>query len=147
MVALFEAAKGALVLAAGAGLLSLLGRDLERSASDLVQWMHFNPAHHYPKIFIRAVSRLTDIHLWWLAAGALAYATIRFVEAGGLWHNRTWAAWLGAVSGSIYLPIEIAEMTQKVTWLRVGVFLINAAVVAVLVLSLWQHRKKNARGR
>ncbi len=132
VVAVFEAAKGALVVAAGLGLLSLLHRDLQELAERLVRHSHLNPAHHYPRIFIEAASRMSDSRLVLLAALAFLYSTVRFVEAWGLWHARVWAEWFAIVSGSLYLPVEVYELFRRPTWTRAAVFLVNLSIVAYL---------------
>jgi len=129
----FEAAKGALVLAAGFGLLSLLHRDLQAVAERLVQHSHLNPAHHYPQIFIQAASRMNDARLVGLAGLAFLYSTLRFVEAYGLWRMRPWAEWLAIVAGSAYLPVEVYEIWRHATWMRGFVLLTNLLIVAYLV--------------
>ena len=88
LVAVFEAAKGLLVLLAGFGLLSMLHRDVQKIAEDLVRLSHLNPASHYPRIFIDAAARATDRHLVLLAGLAFGYALVRLVEGYGLWHER-----------------------------------------------------------
>jgi Predicted membrane protein len=118
-VAIFEALKGIVVLAAGFGLLALLHRDLQAIAERLVELSHLNPAHHYPTIFIEAMSRMTDSRIMAFAAMALLYSTVRFIEAYGLWHLKAWAEWFAIVSGSIYIPIEVYEVFVHVTWLRI----------------------------
>ena len=52
MVAGIEAAKGVLVLAAGLGLFELMHRDVQAGAERLVRNFHFNPASHYPRVFL-----------------------------------------------------------------------------------------------
>lgn len=59
-VALFEAAKGGLILAAGLGALSLIHHDLQHVAEQLVSHLHLNPVRSYPRIFVDAAARLTD---------------------------------------------------------------------------------------
>jgi uncharacterized membrane protein (DUF2068 family) len=136
IVAALEAAKGLVVLAAGLGLFDLMHRDVQAAAERLVRNMHLNPASHYPKVFIDALTRLDRPHLLLLALGALAYSVIRFVEAYGLWRERRWAEWFGALSGSIYLPLEVYNLCLMVTWPRVTVLLTNLVVVAYLVVVL-----------
>ena len=143
-MALFEGAKGLIVLSAGFGLLALLGENLQAAAERLVNLSHLNPASTYPRIFIESAGRVSDDSLRWLAVGALAYAALRLVETVGLWRGRTWAAWLGALSGSIYLPMEIIEMAKGVTPLRFAVLAVNLAIVLSLVTVLWQRRRKTA---
>jgi uncharacterized membrane protein (DUF2068 family) len=133
MVATFEATKGLIVLAVGLGLFRLIHRDVEAGAERLVRHLHFNPASHYPRILIDAAGRLDDAHLRLLAIGALVYAAIRFAEASGLWLDRRWAEWFGAISGAIYLPLEIYNLWEMVTWPRVTVLVVNSIIVIYLV--------------
>ena len=143
IVAVFEAGKAALVLLAGLGLLSLIHKDLQAVAERIVGHMHMNPARHYPAIFIDAASRLTDANLWQLAWLALGYAVVRLVEAYGLWHNRRWAEWFALVSGGLYLPIELYEIFNHVTWIKAGVFIINLGIVLAMANEL-RHSKGKA---
>ena len=141
-IAVFEAFKGAIVLIAGFGLLSFLDRDNEVYAERIIRVLHLNPASHYPQIFITAMARMEDSHLWALAGFAALYAGIRFAEAYGLWHGRRWAEWLAALGGAVYVPVEIYELWHKTTWLRVGALVINVAVVAYMAWLLTENRRK-----
>lgn len=149
-VAVFEATKGAVVLVAGFGLLGFLNRDNAALAGQIVQHLHLNPAKGYPQIFIHAMAELTNARLWLLAGLAAAYAAIRFVEAYGLWRQKRWAEWLGALSGAIYIPFEVYKLAEQVTWLRTGTLLVNVAVVGylgwVIFDSRRQHFQLTARG-
>ena len=129
-VAVFEAAKGFLVMAAGVGLLSLLPHDLQRTAESIVRHLHLNPARHYPRVFIEAATRVTDTRLWLLACGAFAYAVVRGVEAYGLWRARAWAEWFAILSGAIYVPVEIYGLVRHASALKAVVLVINLGIVA-----------------
>ena len=135
-IAVFEAAKGLLVLLVGCGLLALIHHDLQANAEELVRHLHLNPASRYPRIFLHAADALTDVRLWLLAAGAAAYAGMRFLEAYGLWRERSWAKWLAVISEGIYLPVEIYELFGRVTWPKVTVLVTNIAIVAYMLCSL-----------
>jgi len=138
-VAMMEALKGLVVFAAGFGLLALLHHDVRRVAVSLVTHLHLDPEAHYTGLFVNAAARLTDARLWAGAALALAYSVIRAAEAYGLWHDRRWAAWLGAFSGAIYLPIEVYEAWHKPGTVKAATLLLNVAVVAYLVWTLRQR--------
>ena len=143
-IAIFEAAKGGLVLVAGLGFLSLLHRDVEELAERLVLFGHLNPASKYPHIFIDAAAGLTDARLWMLAAGAGAYAVVRLVEAYGLWQGRSWAEWLALVGGALYVPVELYHLWHRFTWLKVAVLVANLGVVAYMAYAL-RHRAEQER--
>lgn len=139
-VAVYEAAKGILVLAVGLGLLELIHRDLQQIAEHIVKHLHFNPSAHYPRVFLVVASKLDDARLWALAGGAVAYSGLRLVEARGLWKGRRWAEWLGALSGGIYIPVEIYEAARKATATRLVLLIFNVAMVAYLAWDLSQQR-------
>ena len=139
LVALFEAAKGAAVIVAGLGMLALVHRHAQAVVEEIVGHLHFNPARHVPQVFLQA-ARTADAHLFALACTALLYALVRFVEAYGLWRCRTWAEWFAILSGGIYLPLELYELSRSVTVVRLSVFLVNAAIVGWLAWIRWQAR-------
>jgi len=144
VIALLEAFKGLVVLVISFGLLSYLGSDLEGLAERVVNRLHLNPASHYPHIFINTMSDLTNQQLWLIAGFSGLYAGVRFAEAYGLWHERRWAEWFAALSGGVYIPIELYELALRVTWLRLAALAVNVAVVAYLVWLLTESRRKRA---
>ncbi len=139
LIAIFEAAKGSLVLLVGFGLLGLIHRDVGHFAEELVRHFHLNPASRFPRIFLEAAAKSNDTTLVLLACAAFAYATFRLTEAFGLWHQRRWAEWLGAVSGSVYIPIELYELMHGVSWPKVMLLTVNLACVVYLVAALRSH--------
>ncbi len=141
-IALFEAAKGALVLVAGFGLARLVHRDVQHVAEELVDRLHLDPAKRYPRIFIDLAANLSDAQLWALAAFATAYAALRFAEAYGLWFGRRWGEWIAAVSGGIYVPVEIYELSRGASWIKLGALLLNAAVVGYMCYILWRGGRR-----
>ena len=139
-VALLEASKGAIVLLAASGLLSLIHHDIHALAATLIEHAHLNPASRYPQIFIDAASKLQDTRLVLLALGAGTYAVIRFVEAYGLYFERAWAEILAAGSGAIYVPFEVVELLRHRTWYGAAFLAVNLLVVAVMVHALLRRR-------
>jgi uncharacterized membrane protein (DUF2068 family) len=144
-VALVEALKGVVVLLAATGLLALVHEDLNTLAASLVEHTHLNPASRYPHIFLDAVSNLQQPRLLWIAAGAAVYAALRLVEGYRLFRGRAWVEWLAALSGALYVPLELLKVSQGPTPLGIGVLLANLAVVGVMVLALVQREQCHGR--
>ena len=140
LVALMEAVKGVIVFGAGFGLLALLHRDVRHIAESLVTRLHIDPENHFAGIFLSAAGRLTDARLWAFAALALLYSALRWAEAWGLWFHRRWAEWLGVVGGAIYLPIEVYELWEKPSPIRLATLTLNLVVVVYLSRTLRQGR-------
>jgi uncharacterized membrane protein (DUF2068 family) len=67
-----------------------------------------------------------------VAAGLGAYALIEVVEGVGLWFGKRWAEYLAVVATAAFLPIEIYELTEKMSWFKIGTLALN--VVAVLYI-------------
>jgi uncharacterized membrane protein (DUF2068 family) len=141
-VASYEAAKGLLVLAAGVGLLGLVHRDVQEMGEELVRHFHLSPSSRYPRVFLALTAKVNDGWLWALALGSVVYAVLRFTEAYGLWHERRWAAWMGAISGGIYVPFELVELIRKATLLRAASLVINLLVVGYLLWVLWRRPRQ-----
>src|SRR3989442_1696901 len=131
-VAAFEALKGVIVLVAGFGLAKLIHGDVQQAVEDLVERLHLDPAKKYPRIFLDLAGNLSDGQLWALAALAMVYATLRFAEAYGLWFARRWGEWVAALSGGIYVPVEIYELSRGFSVLKLGALILNAVVVAYM---------------
>ncbi len=140
VIAGFEAVKGFIALAAGLGLLSLLHHDLHHLALSLIGHLRLDPDALYPAMFLRDVDKLLAADRGPLLLAACAYVTVRFSEAYGLWHQRPWGEWLGALSGALYLPFELRHMILRPTLATASVIAANLAVVAFLAWLLWRQR-------
>lgn len=140
-VALIEAAKGAMVLMVGFGLVSLGHGDVQRTAEGWVAQAHLNPDAHYPRVFFDLVRQVTAGRLALIAAGTLLYAGLRFVEAYGLWFERRWAEWLAALSCTLYIPFELFELAKRVTPLGLGALVVNLTIVAFMTAGLRSSRR------
>lgn len=68
-----------------------------------------------------------------LIAAAVAYAVIEGVEAVGLWRERRWAEYLTVVATAGFLPLELHELLNRVTVVRIGALVVNVAVLVYLV--------------
>ncbi|WP_043265328.1 DUF2127 domain-containing protein [Streptomyces sp. CT34] len=69
-----------------------------------------------------------------VAALLLAYALVEIVEGVGLWRAKRWAEYLTVVATAAFLPLEIYELTEKVSWLKIATLAIN--ILAVLYIAV-----------
>jgi uncharacterized membrane protein (DUF2068 family) len=86
-----------------------------------------------PVKLIREAFGVSPHTLFLLSLAVAAYAALELLEAVGLWLIRRWGEYVAAVGTAIFLPLEIRELLERVTLLRVGAFLINAGAVAYLL--------------
>ncbi|MEU7766367.1 DUF2127 domain-containing protein [Nocardia sp. NPDC049190] len=78
---------------------------------------------------------LSNTVLLWVAIGIFGYAGLQGIEALGLWLVKRWGEYFAVVATSVFLPLEIYELTEKVTVLRIGALAVNIAAVIWLVYS------------
>ena len=76
-------------------------------------------------------SRHGTLHL--VEAFLIGYALLQLAEGIGLWSLRRWGEYVAAVGTSVFLPLEIYELTKDVTYVKVAAFVINIALVVYLV--------------
>jgi uncharacterized membrane protein (DUF2068 family) len=70
-----------------------------------------------------------------IAVGLASYAMVEVVEGAGLWYAKRWAEYLTVVATAAFLPLEIYELTEKVTGLRIGALVFNIVAVVYLLLA------------
>jgi uncharacterized membrane protein (DUF2068 family) len=73
----------------------------------------------------------SKLHLF--AAVILVYAAVEGIEAVGLWYQRRWAEYLTFVVTTSLLPLEIYELTNRLSPFKIVAFVINVAVVVYLL--------------
>jgi uncharacterized membrane protein (DUF2068 family) len=69
-----------------------------------------------------------------VAAALLVYALIELVEAVGLWLAKRWAEYLTVVATAAFLPLEIYELTEHVSALKIATLVLN--ILAVLYIAV-----------
>ncbi len=68
-----------------------------------------------------------------VAASLLFYGALQVAEGVGLWKMKRWGEYFAVVATALFLPLEVYELTEKVTLLRVAVLVINVGAVVYLL--------------
>jgi uncharacterized membrane protein (DUF2068 family) len=107
---------------------ALIHKNLNDIAERLTETLRVNPEGKLSCLFLNLANRATDKTLWVLAIGALVDATVRSIEAFGLWRGREWAQWFALLSGALYLPGELYSLVRQPSCLKWGVLVANAVI-------------------
>ena len=142
-IAIFEAAKGILVLAAGVGALRLLNGNAEVFARRIVHHLELDPAGRYTSIILDLAVQVTNTQVWMVTAAAAAYCLVRFFEAYGLWKERAWAEWFAVVGGALYIPFEIKLLISRPNAVKALLLAANVFVVVYIAWILLKKRRKS----
>lgn len=84
---------------------------------------------------LRKVIEAESSTLRWIIIGLIVYGGLQLTEAVGLWLLKRWGEYFAVVATSLFIPIEIYELTERVTWVRIGALIINIAAVIYILLS------------
>ncbi|MDP3088286.1 MAG: DUF2127 domain-containing protein [Methylotenera sp.] len=132
-IAIYQVIKGLAAIIASIGILNMTHQNVRHFTSLLINYFHLDSDAHYFKTLFDYTDLLSNDDLHILVLMACTYAVIRFIEGYGLWRNRIWAEWLAAVSGSIYLPIEISHLLKHASIINIAVLTINVVVVVYMI--------------
>lgn len=115
-------------------LQQLFDRDL-KSLKPFFDQIHFAVSDSSTVDAIERVLNAKPSTLNLIAAGLLCYGALQILEGVGLWSLKRWGEYVAVVGTTLFIPLEVYEVTQKVSWLKVTVLVINIAAVFYLLLS------------
>lgn len=139
-IAVLKIAKGLLLLLLGLGLLKLVHAEIATLFSLLIETLHLNADSRFIHSLVLKVDALQPHSVLIAGLISLGYAGLMLVEGIGLWLEFFWAAYLTVVSTSLLIPLELYEIVEQVTLIRVGALLLNLVIVFYLISQLKQHR-------
>lgn len=133
-VALYEIVKGIGALL-GAGALWLWHTDLEHwLATATSSWQQSFGQLLAPQVdsavrIAQQASKNWSLFLLFI----FVYAALRFIEAYGLWQDKTWAYWFSVIGYGIFIPIELYYLaTKPFDWFKLAIFALNIVIVVVV---------------
>jgi uncharacterized membrane protein (DUF2068 family) len=145
VIGALKVASGVLLAAAGFGIFRLMNADLGGSVERFVTRLHLDPENRVVHEALAAISGVDRAHLKAIGAGTFAYALLHLVEGTGLLLRRRWAGYLTVVMTGSLLPLEVYEISRKVSAVRLGVLAVNGAILAYLVVTLRAEARARAR--
>lgn len=102
---------------------------------DLLRQLGLNIEHSKLFGLLQHALTLSSKTLTLLAIGTLIYAIVEVIEGTGLWLARRWGEYFAMIATCIGLPLEIYDLTRKVTVTALLLFAINLALVLYLVIT------------
>ena len=144
-IALFEAAKGMLALAAVCGVISLRHTELHAATDAFLLRHGIDPERHYTRLFIETVAAATHHHAGQIIAVGIAYGLIRLAEGYGLWRGKHWAEWFAVISAGLYMPLEVMHFVRRPRLFTAGIILLNIILIIYLGKLLARQRAERKR--
>lgn len=139
LIGFFKLLEAGFFVAVGMGVLHFLHRDLGDAVLRWTTKLRMDPEGRAVNFLLDRVDSITDHRLKQIGVATFLYAAIRVTEGVGLVMEKVWAEYLTIGVTAAFLPWELYEIVREVDAIRVGLFVINLAVLAYL---LWQVRRR-----
>ena len=117
-----------------ASIKDLVDRDL-KSLKPFFDQIHFNVSDSATVKAIEKVLNARQSTLNLIAFGILFYGLLQLVEGIGLWVLKRWGEYVAVVGTTLFIPLEVYELTDKISWLKIVALVVNVAAVLYLLLS------------
>lgn len=140
LIAVYKLLQAALLVSVGVGALKLLHKDVADVLANLVTALHRNPEGRLVSFLLDKAALVDDHMLRRISLFMFGYAALGLLEGLGLMLEKVWAEYLTAIITASFLPLEIFELTHRVTTVRIGFLVANLAVLAYLVWHLIRRR-------
>jgi uncharacterized membrane protein (DUF2068 family) len=101
----------------------------------LAEKLHFNLDNSSVVSSVEKIVNAQTSTLGLVAVALLVYGILQLVEGTGLWLLKRWGEYFAVVATSLGLPVEIYELTEKITGFRIFALCINVAAVLYILLS------------
>jgi len=141
LIAVYKTLQALLFVAVGIGALRLLHQDIGDVLDNLREALHFSPESRLVNFILDKASLIDDPMLRRIGAVAFSYAALSLAEGIGLYLEKAWGELLTLIITASFLPWEIFEVFHRLTWVRVGLLIINALVLIYLVKVVATRRK------
>lgn len=141
LIGLFKLLKGLLLVAVGIGALKLLHKDVAAVVNHWVQILRVDPDNRFIHRLLAKVFAVSPRQLKELSVGTFFYASLLLTEGVGLLLRKHWAEYFTVITTAALIPLEVYELAHKFTAVRVGVTLVNVAIVWYLAQGLRAGRK------
>ena len=141
LIALFKFLKSASLIALSVGALHLLHKDLGELAERWIERLGLDPGKHYVMLVLEKVSRVSPGQIKKLGIVGLIYAGLFLTEGTGLWMRRRWGEWITVIISGSLVPVEIYEIYRHLTLTKLGVVMINVAIVIYLIWNLRENKE------
>ncbi len=141
LIAAYKLLQAVLLVSVGFGALRLVHRDIAELLYSLADRLRMDSEGRLISFLLDKASLIDDHMLRRISLFMFCYAGLGLLEGIGLLLEKVWAEYLTALITASFLPFEMREILHRVTWLRVGLLVVNLAVLAYLVYHLVKRRQ------
>ena len=133
LIAIFKFFKAAALIALGVGLFRMLHKDIGGTLEHWCEALRLDPGSHFVNKALAKATKVSPGQMKQLGLGSFLYAGLFLAEGTGLWLRKRWGEWLTVIITSSLIPVEIYEIHRHPSGVKIGVLLVNIAIVIYLI--------------
>jgi uncharacterized membrane protein (DUF2068 family) len=141
LIAVFKLFKGLVLFAVGIGAVKLLHKNLAFEVERWADILRVDPNNRYIHRLLEKLSILDAHKLRELSVGTFLYSALALAEGFGLLLGKRWAEYLTIITTASFIPLEVYEISKRISSPKLVVLLLNVAVVVYLMIELARNRK------
>jgi uncharacterized membrane protein (DUF2068 family) len=141
LVGLFKLSKAVFFTAVGAGALDLMNKNINDVVIHVIDALRIDPERHFVGILMEHVGLIDSHQLKRAGILSFLYAMVCVVEGTGLMLEKRWAEYFTVTLTAMGLPWEGYELLHRYSPYKVGLMVINLAVLLYLVWILKKRRE------
>ena len=139
LVGVLKLSKALFFTAVGAGALHLVNKNVGGVLMHIIDALRIDPESRFVGILMDKVGLINSHELRRAGLLSILYAAVCVVEGTGLVMEMSWAEYFTVILTAMGLPWESYELLEKFSLYKVGLLVIN---MAVLLYLLWVLKKK-----
>ena len=132
-IALFKLIKGVLLIAVGIGAFKLLHKNMAQTVLRWVDVLRVDPDNRFINGILNRAFSISPNQLKATGIGTFVYAGLLLMEGTGLLLRKRWAEYFTIITTGGLVPLELYELSEHITTIKVGVLIVNVAIVVYLV--------------
>jgi len=134
--------KGIILIIVGVKLLTLLNKDVADWFADFVTRHNIDAENRYIHSLMEKLSGINNNRIILFSVGSFLYAGLDFTEGIGLWFEQRWAEILTSGATALFVPLEIYEIYERFTFVRLLILVVNLFLIWYLATRVRDERKE-----
>jgi uncharacterized membrane protein (DUF2068 family) len=140
IIGVFKLVKALMLFAVAVGVLTILDQHTREQLTRLIEHFNPDPKNRVIGYLSEHVFNLSPKKLIVVTLATCSYGVLFVIEGIGLLMCKRWAEYLTVIITLSFIPLEIYELTRKVSPLKIGTLVLNLAIVIYLIVRLKQKK-------
>ena len=142
LIGLFKLGKAIFFTCLGIAALRLVHHSLGDLVMRVADFLPVDPEGRLVSLLVDKADLIGNHQLREFSLATIGYAVVCLIEGTGLLLQKPWAEYLTVVLTTLALPWELFELARRPSWFRVGVLLVNLAVLFYLLWVLKRSKRQ-----